>query len=90
MTATHTSPRRRGLPRPALHRAGPSSGRRPLRIRTLDGHRHVRGRFPRRPGQARDRVTFTGTDTLRMQGGRFAEYWVNTDTLRWLTQIQAL
>jgi len=35
-------------------------------------------------------VAFTGTDTLRMQGGRFAEYWVNTDTLQWLTQLQAL
>ncbi|MFE2515816.1 ester cyclase [Streptomyces mirabilis] len=40
-----------------------------------------------RPGTV---VTFTGTDTLRVRDGRFAEYWVNTDTLSLLTQLQAL
>jgi hypothetical protein len=35
-------------------------------------------------------VTFTGTDTLRARDGRFVEYWVNTDTLSLLTQLQAL
>ncbi|MFF2512601.1 ester cyclase [Streptomyces sp. NPDC058086] len=48
------------------------------------------GGFPgakARPGTV---VTFTGTDTLRMRDGKFAEYWVNTDTLSLLTQLQAL
>lgn len=35
-------------------------------------------------------VTFTGTDTLRMRDGRFVEYWVNTDTLQLLTQLEVL
>ncbi|MFF2128520.1 ester cyclase [Streptomyces olivochromogenes] len=48
------------------------------------------GGFPgakARPGTV---VTFSGTDTLRMRDGRFAEYWVNSDTLSLLTQLQAL
>jgi len=34
------------------------------------------------------RVDFTGTDVLRAAGGRLAEYWVNSDTLLLLTQLQ--
>jgi len=35
-------------------------------------------------------VDFTGTDVLRVAGGRLAEYWVNSDTLLLLTQLQAV
>ncbi|WP_217569560.1 ester cyclase [Streptomyces sp. GbtcB7] len=48
------------------------------------------GGFPGAKAQPGTVVTFTGTDTLRMRDGKFAEYWVNTDTLRLLTQLQAL
>ncbi|PBC94103.1 SnoaL-like polyketide cyclase [Streptomyces sp. OV198] len=48
------------------------------------------GGFPGAKAQPGTVVTFTGTDTLRMRDGRFAEYWVNTDTLSLLTQLQAL
>ncbi len=34
------------------------------------------------------RVDFTGTDVLRVEDGRLAEYWVNSDTLLLLTQLQ--
>jgi len=34
------------------------------------------------------RVDFTGTDVLRVADGRLAEYWVNSDTLLLLTQLQ--
>ncbi|WP_199836140.1 ester cyclase [Streptomyces sp. TP-A0356] len=48
------------------------------------------GGFPGAHAEPGTLVTFTGTDTLRMQDGKFVEYWVNTDTLQWLTQLQAL
>ncbi|MFI9103505.1 ester cyclase [Streptomyces fildesensis] len=48
------------------------------------------GGFPGAKAKPGTVVTFTGTDTLRMQDGKFAEYWVNTDTLLLLTQLQAL
>jgi predicted ester cyclase len=35
-------------------------------------------------------VEFTGTDVLRVAGGRLAEYWVNSDTLLLLTQLRVL
>jgi hypothetical protein len=35
-------------------------------------------------------ITFTGTDTLRMERGKLAEYWLNADTLLLLQQLQAL
>lgn len=34
------------------------------------------------------RIAFTGTDVLRVAGGRLAEYWVNSDTLLLMTQLQ--
>ncbi|QIY77476.2 ester cyclase [Streptomyces sp. RLB1-33] len=48
------------------------------------------GGFPGAKAQPGTVVTFTGTDTLRMRDGKFVEYWVNTDTLSLLTQLQAL
>ena len=33
-------------------------------------------------------VNFTGTDFLRVERGQVAEYWVNSDTLLLLTQLQ--
>jgi len=34
------------------------------------------------------KVDFTGTDILRIVDGKIAEYWVNSDTLLLLTQLQ--
>ncbi|GHF34194.1 ester cyclase [Streptomyces fumanus] len=48
------------------------------------------GGFPGAKAQPGTTVTFTGTDTLRMKNGRFVEYWLNSDTLQLLTQLQAL
>ncbi|MEV7423598.1 MULTISPECIES: hypothetical protein [unclassified Streptomyces] len=33
-------------------------------------------------------VTFTGTDTLLIQDGRFVDYWLNTDGPHMLQQLQ--
>jgi len=33
-------------------------------------------------------IDFTGTDILRTEDGRITEYWVNSDTLLLLTQLQ--
>lgn len=33
------------------------------------------------------RVTFTGTDTLRVEDGRFVEYWANADSLDLMQQL---
>jgi predicted ester cyclase len=35
-------------------------------------------------------VDFTGTDVLRVADGRLAEYWVNSDVLVLLTQLQVI
>jgi SnoaL-like polyketide cyclase len=41
-----------------------------------------RGGFPGSAPEAVGReVIFTGTDTLRIAGGQFAEYWANADSL---------
>ncbi|MCX5016623.1 ester cyclase [Streptomyces sp. NBC_00555] len=48
------------------------------------------GGFPGAKAEPGTRVTFTGTDTLRMRDGKFVEYWLNSDTLQLLTQLQAL
>ncbi|MBZ6228665.1 hypothetical protein [Streptomyces olivaceus] len=32
---------------------------------------------------------YDGTDTLRIQDGRFVEYWLNADGLHMLQQLQA-
>lgn len=34
------------------------------------------------------KVDFTGTDILRVQDGRLVEYWLNSDVLVLLTQLQ--
>jgi predicted ester cyclase len=36
------------------------------------------------------KVDFTGTDILRVADGRLTEYWVNSDTLQLLTQLQVI
>ncbi|MET8135116.1 nuclear transport factor 2 family protein [Streptomyces sp. NPDC005251] len=48
------------------------------------------GGFPGAKAAPGTEVTFTGTDTLRIRDGRFIEYWVNSDTLQLLTQLEAL
>ncbi|MEU6219165.1 ester cyclase [Streptomyces sp. NPDC047022] len=46
------------------------------------------GGFPGAQAEPGTVVTFTGTDTLRMEDGRFAEYWINSDTLELVSQLQ--
>lgn len=48
------------------------------------------GGFPGAKAGPGTEVVFTGTDTLRISDGRFVEYWVNSDTLRLLTQLKVL
>ncbi|MGW0425366.1 ester cyclase [Streptomyces sp. NPDC003015] len=48
------------------------------------------GGFPGAKAQPGTTVTFTGTDTLRIKDGKFVEYWLNSDTLQLLTQLNAL
>ncbi len=47
------------------------------------------GGMPGAEAPAGATVDFTGTDTLRVDDGRLAEYWVNSDVLVLLTQLQA-
>ncbi|MGW6223351.1 ester cyclase [Streptomyces olivaceus] len=46
------------------------------------------GGFPGAEAPAGTVVAFTGTDTLRIQDGRFVEYWLNADGLHMLQQLQ--
>lgn len=47
-----------------------------------------RGGFPGASPEAAGRdVTFTGTDTLRIAGGKLAEYWANADSLLFFQQL---
>lgn len=39
------------------------------------------------PEAAGREVTFTGTDTLRIAGGKLAEYWANADSLLFYQQL---
>ncbi|MFD8598182.1 ester cyclase [Kitasatospora sp. NPDC059646] len=63
-----------------------------------DGHASLRwtatgtyaGGFPGAKARPGTTVTFTGTDTLRISNGKFVEYWLNSDTLQLLAQLQAL
>ncbi|KIF67438.1 hypothetical protein HY68_00460 [Streptomyces sp. AcH 505] len=48
------------------------------------------GGFPGAKAELGTVVTFTGTDTLLVQDGKFVEYWLNSDTLQMLQQLQAL
>jgi predicted ester cyclase len=48
------------------------------------------GGLPGAAAPAGTEVDFTGTDVLRVAGGRLAEYWVNSDTLLLLTQLRVL
>ena len=51
-------------------------------------HGTYRGGFPGATAEACGReVTFTGTDTLRVAGGKLAEYWANADSLLFFQQL---
>ena len=51
-------------------------------------HGTYRGGFPgAAPGPAGREVTFTGTDTLRVVGGKLAEYWANADSLLFFQEL---
>jgi predicted ester cyclase len=51
-------------------------------------HGTYAGGFPGAAPEAAGRqVTFTGTDTLRVAGGKFAEYWANADSLLFFQQL---
>ena len=46
------------------------------------------GGFPgAAPGAVCRTVAFTGTDTLRIAGGKLAEYWANADSLLFVQQL---
>jgi hypothetical protein len=46
------------------------------------------GGFPGAAAEAIGRlITFTGTDTLRVAGGKLAEYWANADSLLFIQQL---
>jgi len=47
-----------------------------------------RGGWPGTPPEAVGRaITFTGTDTLRVVGGQFTEYWANADSLLFYQEL---
>lgn len=48
------------------------------------------GGFPGAKAAPGTVITYTGTDTLRVEHGKFAEYWLNADTLSLLQQLQAI
>lgn len=50
-------------------------------------HGTYRGGFPGATAAAGREVTFTGTDTLRVAGGKLAEYWANADSLLFIQQL---
>ncbi len=51
-------------------------------------HGTYAGGFPGAAAEAIGReVTFTGTDTLRVAGGKLAEYWANADSLLFFQQL---
>jgi predicted ester cyclase len=51
-------------------------------------HGTYRGGFPGAPSEAAGRqITFTGTDTPRVAGGKLAEYWANADSLLFVQQL---
>jgi predicted ester cyclase len=46
------------------------------------------GGMPGASAPAGTPIDFTGTDLLRTEHGRLAEYWLNSDTLQLVTQLQ--
>lgn len=48
------------------------------------------GGIPGAAAPAGTGIDFTGTDVLLIADGRLSEYWVNSDTLLMLSQLQAL
>ena len=55
----------------------------------MEGGRDLQRRLsrlvPRRGGPST--VAFTGTDIVRIEDGKFAEYWLNVDSLFFMQQI---
>ncbi|WNV87704.1 ester cyclase [Umezawaea sp. Da 62-37] len=48
------------------------------------------GGFPGAKAAPGTVITYAGTDTLRVEHGKFVEYWFNADTLSLLRQLQAI
>jgi predicted ester cyclase len=48
------------------------------------------GGIPGATARAGTKVTFGGIDIMRIEGGRFAEYWVSSDGLALMQQLGAL
>ena len=66
---------------------GPITGAEHLAVR-WKAHGTYRGGFPGAPsGAVGQEVTFTGTDTLRIAGGKLAEYWANAGSLLFFQQL---
>lgn len=47
-----------------------------------------KGGFPGAKAAIGTPVNFTGTDTLRVESGRLAEYWANADSLLFVQQLE--
>ncbi|WP_406201305.1 hypothetical protein OG920_44320 [Streptomyces europaeiscabiei] len=50
----------------------------------------TRGGFPGAKAAPGTVITYAGTDTLRVEHGKFVEYWFNADTLSLLQPLQAI
>ncbi|MFI5937642.1 ester cyclase [Actinoplanes sp. NPDC051494] len=48
------------------------------------------GGMPGATAPAGTGIDFTGTDILRIADSRFVEYWINSDTLLLMTQLQVV
>jgi predicted ester cyclase len=48
-----------------------------------------KGGFPGAKAQIGKPITFSGTDTLRVEHGRLIEYWANADSLLFNQQLEA-
>ena len=55
--------------------------------RAVEGARHLLRRPSRRGTPGGREVTFTGTDTLRIVGGKLAGYWANADSVLFIQQL---
>lgn len=56
-----------------------------VRWRTSGTYGGFLGAAPKAIGQG---VTFTGTDTLRVEAGELTEYWANADSLLFVQQLE--
>ena len=69
-------------------RTQPSACVRLERSRRADPQARAPGGFPgASPDARRGEISFTGTDTLRIENGKLAEYWADADSLLFFQQL---